>query len=106
MQTETQVSTKEVTTKVHSHTIPPGPRANVFSLLSSLLFGSPEDLLGIYMTAARDFGDVVRFPGGSWAPYFFNHPEAVKHVLQENNHNYSKQHRVTESAASRARSPG
>jgi len=28
--------------------------------------------------------------------YFFNHPDHIKHILQDNNHNYSKQHRVTD----------
>jgi hypothetical protein len=117
---------------------------NPLSFLSSLLFGSPPDLLGLYTGAARDYGDVVRFPGGpltksdhkrlahqSCHPecdegslgeilryaqndmaaesdervyechmlrfsYFFNHPDHIKHVLQDNNHNYSKQHRVTD----------
>jgi cytochrome P450 len=96
MHAETHASTKEATPTPHTHKTPPDPHANVFSLLSSLVFGSPQDLLGIYMNAARDFGDAVRFPGGSWAPYFFHHPDAIKHVLQDNNHNYSKQHRVTD----------
>ena len=48
------------------------------------------------MSAARDFGDVVHFPGGPLTTYFFNHPDHIKYVLQDNNHNYSKQHRVTD----------
>ena len=69
----------------------PGPPANVLSLLSFLLFGSPQDLLGLYMDAAQEYGDVVSFGGTSaWATYFVSHPEYVKHILQDNNHNYGK----------------
>ncbi len=69
----------------------PGPPANVFGLLSFLLFGSPQDLLGFYMDAAREYGDIVHFGGTSaWATYFVSHPDYVKHVLQDNNHNYGK----------------
>ena len=64
MPAETHVSGKETTVKAHPHKVPPGPRVNPLSFLSSLLFGSPPDLLGLYTGAARDFGDVVRFPGG------------------------------------------
>ena len=35
-------------------------------------------------------------PGGPLTSYFFNHPDHIKHILQDNNHNYSKQHRVTD----------
>lgn len=96
MPAETHVSGKATTTKAHPHKVPPGPRVNPLSFLSSLLFGSPPDLLGIYTSAARDFGDVVRFSGGPLTSYFFNHPDHIKHVLLDNNHNYSKQHRVTD----------
>ena len=96
MPAETHVSGKETTVKAHPHKVPPGPRVNPLSFLSSLLFGSPPDLLGLYTGAARDFGDVVRFPGGPLTSYFFNHPDHIKYILQDNNHNYSKQHRVTD----------
>ena len=75
---------------------PPGPRGNLRELLSSLLFGSSQNNLDVLMNAARDFGDVVRFPGGSRAPYFINHPDFVKHILQENNRNYCKQNRFND----------
>lgn len=69
----------------------PGPPANAWSLLSFLLFGSPQDLLGFYMNATQEYGDIVSFGGTSaWATYFVSHPDYVKHVLQDNNHNYGK----------------
>jgi cytochrome P450 len=48
------------------------------------------------MNAAREFGDVVRFPGGSQAPYFVTHPDFIKHTLQENQRNYCKQNRFND----------
>jgi len=69
----------------------PGPPVNVLSLLSFLLFGSPQDLLGFYMNATQEYGDIVSFGGTSaWATYFVSHPDYVKHILQDNNHNYGK----------------
>jgi len=49
------------------------------------------DTLGFLLDAARTYGDAVRFPLGRKGVYFFNHPEAVQHVLQKNAKNYSKQ---------------
>src|SRR5262245_39352653 len=75
---------------------PPGPRGSLRELVSLLLFGSSQDSLSVLMKAARDFGDVVRLPGGSRAPYFVNHPDFIKQVLQENNRNYCKQNRFND----------
>ena len=70
---------------------PPGPPANLLGLLSFLVFGSPRDLTRIYIDLAREYGDVVRMGAGAWRFYFVSHPDHVQHVLQSNNHNYSKQ---------------
>lgn len=75
---------------------PPGPRGSLRDFVSLLLFGPSQDSLRVLMNAARDFGDVVRFPGGPRAPFFVNHPDFIKHVLQENNRNYSKQNRFND----------
>ena len=75
---------------------PPGPRGSLRELLSLLLFGPSQDSLRILMNAARDFGDVVRLSGGPQAPYFVNHPDFIKHILQENNRNYCKQNRLND----------
>src|SRR5262245_59410648 len=75
---------------------PPGPRGNLRDLLSLLLFGASQDSLSVLMKAVRDFGDIVCLPGGSRAPYFVNHPDFIKHVLQENNRNYCKQNRFND----------
>jgi cytochrome P450 len=49
-----------------------------------------KDTLGYLMSIASQKGDVVRFEAGPVAAYFLNQPEAVKHVLQDNHHNYTK----------------
>lgn len=45
-----------------------------------------EFLLG----AARRYGAVVQFPVGNLPVYAINHPDGVRHVLQDNARNYSK----------------
>ena len=42
------------------------------------------------LRCARQYGDVVRFQAGTVSAVFVNHPDAVRHVLQDNNHNYTK----------------
>jgi cytochrome P450 len=48
------------------------------------------DPLGFYMAAFRTFGDVVGFHIGPFRSLLVAHPEHIKHVLQDNNHNYEK----------------
>ena len=74
----------------------PGPPANLLGLLQFLVFGSPRDLLGFYMNAAKNYGDIVHFGSGSFSTYFVVHPDYVKHVLQDNNHNYPKKNRFND----------
>src|SRR5258708_30995357 len=38
----------------------------------------------------RQYGDIVRMRFFTWPAYLVNHPDGVKHVLQENQRNYSK----------------
>ncbi len=59
-----------------------------------LLLGSARDMqrdplrFGLAMT--RQYGDVVRIRFLLWPAYLINHPDGVKHVLQENQQNYNK----------------
>jgi len=46
----------------------PGPPAKLLDLLHFLMFISPRELLNIYINAARQHGDVVRFRGGRGGP--------------------------------------
>jgi cytochrome P450 len=67
--------------------LPPGPRGNF------LLGNMPEmlrDSLGFLTAARRDYGDVARLRLANRWFILINNPDGVKHVLQENNHNYGK----------------
>jgi cytochrome P450 len=69
------------------HKAAPGPRGH-------LLLGSARDIqrdplrFGLAMT--QQYGDIVRIRLLLWSAYLVNHPDGVKHVLQENQQNYNK----------------
>jgi cytochrome P450 len=69
------------------HKAAPGPRGH-------LLFGNVRDIqrdpLGFGSTMSRQYGNVVRMRFFIWPAYLINHPDGVKHVLQENQQNYNK----------------
>jgi cytochrome P450 len=46
--------------------------------------------LEFLLHCARAYGDLVQFPVGQLPVYFLNHPDAIKHVLQDNHRNYTK----------------
>src|SRR5262245_65438896 len=48
------------------------------------------DPLRYYTTAFRTFGDVVGFHVGPFRTMLVSHPDHIKHILQDNNHNYEK----------------
>ena len=47
--------------------------------------------LTFFTSCARDYGPVVRLRAAAWSAYLVSHPDLVKHVLQDNARNYSKQ---------------
>ncbi len=49
-----------------------------------------RDPLAYVSALARDYGHAVRLGLGPVCVYLFTHPDAVKHVLQDNNQNYVK----------------
>ncbi len=49
-----------------------------------------RDPIGVFMHAARQFGDVVSFKIGPQNGYLITNPVDVRHVLQENARNYHK----------------
>ncbi len=53
-----------------------------------------SDPLRFFNDAAHRHGDVVSFRVGPMQAALVRHPEAVKHVLVDNNHNYDKQTRA------------
>jgi cytochrome P450 len=74
-----------------SHTFPPGPYFNPVSLI---LRGSPSDVLHLFMSIVREYGDVARMRGGPWSMYLVSHPNDVRYVLYDNHKNYSKKDRI------------
>ncbi len=67
--------------------LPPGPRfLTPFGLIPRLR----RDPIGLCMETLRDYGDVVCFRVPPWRSYMVFHPDHLKHVLQDNNHNYVK----------------
>jgi cytochrome P450 len=49
-----------------------------------------RDPIGFVSALARDYGDAVCLGMGPVDAYLFHHPDAVKHILQDNNQNYVK----------------
>ena len=74
-----------------SETLPvaPIPTAKGHWLLGSLL-EFRRDSLGGLKNAAANYGDIVRLRFLHIEYLFFNHPDAIKHVLQDNHRNYVK----------------
>ncbi|MFN2119475.1 MAG: cytochrome P450 [Anaerolineales bacterium] len=66
--------------------LPPSPtRASVRGLL--------RDPLRFFRTIAEEYGDVVCYRPAPDIAYLVNHPDHVRHVLVDNNRNYSKETR-------------
>jgi cytochrome P450 len=75
--------------KSRSHLpLPPGPSSIGFALTS--LNRLQRDSLGFLRALILQYGDVVRIPTLLGSFYLVNHPDGVKHILQENHKNYDK----------------
>jgi cytochrome P450 len=70
-----------------STAILPGPSGRV--LLDDLRL-LQRDPLSMLRDNARRYGDIVHYSLGPWKVFLLNHPDAIQHVLQTNNRNYSK----------------
>ncbi len=66
---------------------PPGPRGH---LLWGSLFDVQRDSLAFLQSVTSRYGDIVRYRVGWVRSYLITHPDYVRHVLQENHKNYSK----------------
>ena len=53
-----------------------------------------KDFLGFFLKMQREYGDLVRYPAIGRYGYQLNHPDYVKHVLQDNHKNYRKSNAV------------
>lgn len=49
-----------------------------------------RDPLRFLLRNAAEHGDFIHYPLGLWEVFQVNHPALVKHILQDNNRNYSK----------------
>ena len=67
--------------------LPPGPRGLPLVGMLSAVRRNPT---GVFMNAARRFGDVVYFKIGPRRGYLITNPSDVRHVLQDNARNYRK----------------
>jgi cytochrome P450 len=69
------------------HKVPPGPRGHlVFGVGREL----QQDVLGFGLKMHQQYGDLVRYRFIGRYGYQVNHPEYIKHILQDNHHNYQK----------------
>jgi cytochrome P450 len=66
-----------------------GPRGH---LLLGVLPEVRRDPLGFLMETVRRHGDVARYRLGTLTSFLVTHPDGVRHVLQDNVNNYTKDH--------------
>jgi cytochrome P450 len=66
---------------------PPGPGRFIPASDLQALRESP---LAALVKVAGRYGDFFQYPVGFWTIYVANHPDAVRHILQENHRNYTK----------------
>jgi len=69
--------------------LPPGPRG--LPLLGVAL-DVQRDVLGWNLRTALEYGPVVQYRFGPLRSYLVTHPDGLKHVLQDNVKNYTKEH--------------
>jgi cytochrome P450 len=70
-----------------SRMLPPGPRGMP---ILGMLPAVRRDPTGVFMRAARRFGDVAYFKIGPRRGYLLTNPSDIRHVLQDNARNYHK----------------
>jgi cytochrome P450 len=74
---------------MNKHPLPPGPRSMP---LIGVLPQVRRDTLGFLMNTFQRYGDVSRYNLGPLPSHLIAHPDGVRHVLQENVKNYTKDH--------------
>jgi cytochrome P450 len=79
--------TQATTTSSSGATAPTARYRYIMGALRPLV----ADPLAFITEAAREHGDVVQFRLGNINTFLLRHPDAVKHVLVDNNHNFNKQ---------------
>ena len=61
---------------------PPSPEGKTRELV--------RDPLNFFLTITRQYGDVVRYRPAPDPAYLINHPDYIRHILVDNNRNYTK----------------
>lgn len=67
--------------------VPPGPRGH---FLFGIAREAQHDILSVGLQMHRQYGDLVRYRFIGRYGYQINHPDYIKHILQDNHHNYRK----------------
>jgi len=62
--------------------MPPAPRGSVRELV--------RDPLNFFLNMTREYGDIVCYRPAPDTAFLVNHPDYIRHVLVDNNRNYSK----------------
>lgn len=62
--------------------LPPSPKGSVREMV--------RDPLNFFLRMTREYGDVVCYRPAPDTAYLVNHPDYIRHVLVDNNRNYSK----------------
>jgi len=66
------------------------PRAVTVQLLPTRIPQIQRDPLRFLMTNAAAHGDFIHYPLRLWEVFQITHPAIIKHILQDNNRNYTK----------------
>ena len=62
--------------------LPPTPRGSIREMV--------RDPLNFFLSLTRQYGDIVCYRPAPDTAYLVNHPDYIRHILVENNRNYSK----------------
>src|SRR5260370_24199871 len=81
------MSSRSTTLPVSQRKSPPGLRM-LNPLSSTLAF--QRDPLTFLTKLTQQYGDIARFRLLLWPTFVLHHPDYVKHILQDNYHNYDK----------------
>jgi cytochrome P450 len=68
--------------KLEAGRLPPSPKGSVRELV--------RDPLNFFLRMTREYGDIVCYRPAPDTAYLVNHPDFIRHVLVDNNRNYSK----------------
>ena len=63
--------------------LPPSPRGSIREMV--------RDPLNFYLGLTRQYGDIVCYRPAPDTAYLINHPDYIRHVLVDNNRNYTKE---------------